>query len=104
MVGEEARFLLTDRMEMSEHVHQYLELQTNLSDDYAKFYNHILHSVLIVLDSRPLPVRRGPAGRHEPVGDGEVGQRLQLGRLEGGRGLVHLVYIVQMVHSFIIID
>ena len=64
VVGEEARFLLADRMEMSEHVHQYF---------------------------RPLPVRRGPAGRHEPVGDGEVGQRLQLGRLEGGRGLVHLV-------------
>ena len=64
VVGEEARFLLADRMEMSEHVH---------------------------LDSRPLPVRRGPAGRHEPVWDGEVGQRLQLGRLEGSRGLVHLV-------------
>ena len=40
VVGEEARFLLADRMEMSEHVHQYLELQTNLRDDYAKFYNH----------------------------------------------------------------
>ena len=64
VVGEEARFLLADRMGMSEHVH---------------------------LDFRHLPVRRGPAGRHEPVWDGEVGQRLQLGRLEGGRGLVHLV-------------
>ena len=30
VVGEEARFLLADRMEMSEHAHQYLELQTNL--------------------------------------------------------------------------
>ena len=40
VVGEEARFLLADRMEMSEHVHQDLELQTNLRDDYAKFYNH----------------------------------------------------------------
>ena len=40
MVGEEARFLLADRMEMSEHVHQDLELQTNHREDYAKFYNH----------------------------------------------------------------
>ena len=40
VVGEEARFLLADRMEMSEHVHQDLELQTNHREDYAKFYDH----------------------------------------------------------------
>ena len=68
VVGEEARFLLADRMEM--HFQP------------SAFY--------MIVKLRLLPVRRGPAGRHEPVWDGEVGQRLQLGRLEGGRGLVHL--------------
>ena len=44
----------------------------------------------MIVKLRLLPVRRGSAGRHEPVWDGEVGQRLQLGRMEGGRGLVRL--------------